>query len=98
MLLAPSLTLAEARSYLAALADRALTSDASAQYDRVLLQLDLLHGEAIPGASRVPACSRDVLFDVAYAAIEETAEHGIDLLSVELLLDMLETARSTDLP
>jgi hypothetical protein len=98
MLLAHALTLAEARSHLAALADRALTSDASAQYDRVLLHLDYLHGEAIPGASRVRACSRDLLFDVAYAAIEETAEHGVDLLSVELLLDMLETAWSADLP
>jgi hypothetical protein len=98
MLLAHALTRAEARSYLAVLADRALTFDASAQYERVLLDLDYLHGEAIPGASPVPACSRDLLFDVAHGAIEELAEHGTDLLSVELLLDMLETARSTDLP
>lgn len=98
MLLAHALTLAEARSYLAALADRALTFDASAQYDRVLLELDDLLGEALPGASRVPACSRDLVFDVAYGAIEELASHGVDLLSVELLLDMLETAGSADLP
>jgi hypothetical protein len=98
MLLAHAVTLAEARSYVAALADQALTFDASVEYERVLLQLDFLHGDFIPGISRVPTYSCDVLFDVAYAAIEELAEHGIDLLSVELLLDMLEVAWAKDLP
>lgn len=98
MLLAHAVTLAEARSYLAALADQALTFDASVEYERVLLQLDFLHADFTPGISRVPTYSRDVLFDVAYAAIDELAEHGIDLLSVELLLDMLEVAWAKDLP
>jgi hypothetical protein len=98
MLLAHARTLAEARSYLAALADQALTFDASVEYERVLLQLDYLHGDFIPGVSPIPAYGSDVLFDTAYAAIDELAEHGIDLLSVELLLDMLETAWSKDLP
>jgi hypothetical protein len=98
MLLAHALTLAEARSHVAALADVAQTFDASVQYERVLLQLDFLHGDYIPGISPVPAYTRDVLFHVAYAAIEELDEHGVDLLSVELLLDMLETAWSKDLP
>lgn len=98
MLLAHAVTLADARSYLAALADQALTFDASVEYERVLLQLDYLHGDFIPGISSVPGYSRDVLFDVAYAAIEELQSHGVDLLSVELLLDMLEAAWSKDLP
>lgn len=98
MLLAHAVTLAEARSYLAALADQALSFDASVEYERVLLQLDYLHGDLIPGITPAPAYTRDVLFDVAYAAIEELDEHGVDLLSVELLLDMLETAWSKDLP
>ena len=98
MLLAHAVTLAEARSYLAALANQALTFDASVEYERVLLQVDFLHGDFIPGITHVPAYSRDVLFDVACAAIEELAEHGIDLLSVELLLDMLEVAWAKDLP
>ena len=98
MLLSHAITLAEARSPLAALARRAYNDEASAEYERVLLQVDFLHGDFIPGISRVPAYSRDVLFDVAYAAIEELAEHGIDLLSVELLLDMLEVAWAKDLP
>lgn len=98
MLLAHAATLAEARSYLAALADQAPTFDASVEYERVLLQLDALHREPIPGISPVPACNRDVLFDVVYAAIEELESHGVDLLAVELLLDMLEAAWSQDLP
>lgn len=98
MLLAHAVILAEARSYLAALADQALTFEASVEYERVLLQLDFLHGDYTPGISPVRAYSRDVLFDVANAAIEELVEHGVDLLSVELLLDMLETAWSKDLP
>jgi hypothetical protein len=98
MLLAHAVTLAEVRSYLAALADQAQTFDASVEYERVLLQVDFIHGDFIPGITHIPAHSRDVLFDVAYAAIEELAEHGVDLLSVELLLDMLEVAWAKDLP
>jgi hypothetical protein len=99
MLLDHAVTLAEARSSLAALADQALTFDASVHYERVLLQLDALHGDLIPGIRPpLPTYSRDVLFDVAYAAIEELETHGVDLLAVELLLDMLEAAWSLDLP
>lgn len=98
MLLAHAINLAEARSYLAALADSAVSFDASVEYERVLLQLDYLHGEFIPGISGVPSYTRDVHYDVAYSAIEELATHGIDLLSVELLLDMLDVAWSKDLP
>ena len=54
MLLAHAATLAEARSYLAALADHALTFDASVEYERVLLQLDFLHGDDMPGARHSP--------------------------------------------
>ena len=98
MLLAHAVTLAEARSYVAALADQAQPFDASVGYERVLLQLDFIHGDYIPGITPVPANHRDLLFDVASDAIEELAEHGVELLEVELPLDMLETARAKDLP
>ena len=98
MLLAHAVSLAEARSYLVALADQALTFDATVEYERILLHLDVLHGDHVPGISPVPTCSRHVLFDVAHAAIAELDQHGVDLLCVELLLDMLHTARSKDLP
>jgi len=98
MLLAHAVTLAEARSYVAALADAALTTDASIEYDRVLLQIDFIHGDYIPGISPVPVTDRDVLFEVAESAIEDLVRHGIDSLTVELVLDMLWAARQLDAP
>lgn len=98
MLLAHAVTLAEARSYVAALADAALTTDASIEYDRVLLQIDFIHGDYIPGISPVLVTDRNVLFEVAESAIEDLARHGIDSLTVELVLDMLWAARELDAP
>lgn len=98
MLLAHAVTLAEARSYLAALADNAATIDASIEYDRVLLQIDFIHGDLIPAISPVAGTDRDVLFTVAESAIEDLATHGIDGLTVELVLDMLYAARKLDPP
>ena len=98
MLLAHAVTLGQARSYVAALADAAVTADASIEYDRVLLQIDVIHGDHMPGISPVPLTDRDVLFEVAESAIEELAGHGIDSLTVELVLDMLWAARELDAP
>ena len=98
MLLAHAVTLAEARSYVAALADHAQTTDASVEYERVLLQLDWIHGDYIPGISAVPTDVRDVLFDVAESTIEDLIDYGIDALQVELVLDMLWAAREKDTP
>ena len=98
MLLAHAITLAEARSYLAALADLARTFDAAVEYERVLLQLDWIHGDDIPGISPVLTGKRDTLYRVAEAAIEDLVDHGVDALQIELVLDMLEVARSKDLP
>lgn len=98
MLLAHAVTLAEARSYVAALADNAVTIDASIEYDRVLLQIDFIHGDYVPGISPVPVTERDALFSVAESAIENLVEYGIDGLTVELVLDMLYAARELDEP
>ncbi len=46
MLLPHAQTLAQARSYVAALADRALTLDASSAYERVLLDLESARDQA----------------------------------------------------
>lgn len=100
MLLAHAVTLAEARSYVAALADNAVTIDASIEYDRVLLQIDFIHGDLIPaiGPVPVPVTDRDTLFTVAESAIEDLVTHGIDGLTVELVLNMLYAARELDAP
>lgn len=98
MLLAHAITLAEARSYVAALADNAVTIDASIEYDRVLLQIDFIHDDDIPPISPVSITDRGALFAIAESAIEALVEHGIDGLTVELVLDMLYAARELDAP
>ena len=98
MLLAHAVTLAEARSYVAALADHARTFDASVEYEHVLLQLDSIHGGDVPPTTDVLTDRRDVLYTVAEAAIEELTQHGVDALQVELLLAMLDEARAKDAP
>jgi hypothetical protein len=98
MLLAHAVNLAEARSYVATLADHARTFDASVEYEHVLLQLDSIHGGDVPPTTDVLTDRRDVLYTVAEAAIEELVEHGVDALQVELLLAMLDEARSKDAP
>ncbi|CUR54284.1 hypothetical protein [Nocardioides sp.] len=98
MLLAHAVTLAEARSYVAVLADLAHTFDASVEYERVLLQLDWIHGDDGPALTTVLTVEREVIYSAAEDAIEELATHGVDALQIELVLDMLEAARAMDLP
>ena len=98
MLLSHAVTLAEARSYVAALADHARTFDASVEYEHVLLQLDSIHGGEVPLTTGVLTDRRDVLYTVAEAAIEELVDHGVDGLQVELVLARLEDARALDRP
>lgn len=98
MLLAHAVTLAEARSYVAALAGHAMTFEASAEYERTLLELDAIHGGEVPPATEVDLDERDVLYNVAEAAIEELVDHGVDALRVELILARLEDARDLDQP
>lgn len=99
MLLAHAVTLAQARSCVAALADLAGTFDASVEYERVLLQLDWIHGDDSPALDSTGLTDdRDVLFAVASSAIEGLVDYGDDGLQIELVLDMLEVARDKDLP
>jgi hypothetical protein len=65
MLLAHAVLRAEARSYLAALADHALTFDGSMEYERVLLELDELHGGVVPPTTVVPVAEPGVLVEIA---------------------------------
>ncbi len=98
MLLAHAETLAEARSYLAALADNACTFDASLEYDRVLLELDALHRDDTPALYPITLTDRGLLWGLAESAIEELVEYGVDALQIELLLASLEDAQDLDVP
>lgn len=98
MLLAHAVALAEARSYLAALADTARTVQGSIAYERVLLQLDLLHGDQSPAHEDLPhALAPDLLYRLAVKAIQELVRHGVHALQVELLLASLLDARTADI-
>lgn len=94
----PLVALTQARSYLAALADQAESVDASTGYQQALQQIDLMYGTHPPEIIPVPGYSRGLLFDLTTNAIEDLSSHGIGLLAVELLLDVLELAWLADVP
>ena len=97
MLLPHAHTLAQARTYLAALADEASNDDASSGYENVLIELDRIHRDESPDVYlETVTQDRDIQYDTAVAAIEGLKEHGVDPLSVELLLWRLEDAYTQD--
>lgn len=99
MLLAHALALAEARSYVAAMADQAATFDGSVEYEHALLYLDLIHGDSIPALDTHGLTDdRAILHVIAVSAVKELIDHGVDKLQIELLLDMLDVARDRDNP
>jgi hypothetical protein len=92
-----ALTLAQARSFVAALADGAVDTDASAAFERVLIELDWLHDDESPGPDTDGLSDdRDVLYRGATTTIESLVAFGVDALDLELLLVRLDAARALD--
>lgn len=98
MLLSHAVLLAEARSYVAALADAADGFDASLAYEQLLLQLDWLHDGIVPPITVVPAGDPNVLRESAARAITELAHHRIDPLDLAICREMLEGVWRLDHP
>ena len=99
MLLAHAITVAEARSYIAALADQARTVEASSAYERALIELDWIHGDDAPALYPVDSTDDpDILLSIAVSAVEQLADYGVDALHIELLLASLADARALDEP
>lgn len=97
MLLPHAFTLAQARSYLAALADQASTVDASSAYEHVLIELDRMHGDDCPSINSDGITEdRAILLAATTTALEELEQYGVDPLSVELVLAMLDDAYALD--
>jgi hypothetical protein len=96
MLLSHAVLFAEARSYLAALADTAPGFDTSLEYERVLLQLDHLHHGQVTPITVVPTGDRTVLYDVARTAITRLVDYGVDRYELAICLSMLATAWETE--
>ena len=94
-------TLAQARTCVAALADEASDDDASSAYEHVLIELDRLHCDQSPDVypeiyAGALTQDRTIQFDLATAAIEDLKQHGVDPLSLELVLWMLQDAYTQD--
>jgi hypothetical protein len=99
MLLAYAVTLAEARSHIAALADHAFTVEASSAFERALIELDWAHCDDVPALDTFGITDdRDILMAVAVSAVQQLFDYGLDALQKELLLAALEDARALDEP
>lgn len=85
-----------ARSCVAALADNARTFEGTIAFERTLLQLDLILGDATPALTTPPTDAQRSLFEQAEAAISDLANNGLDALQAALLRNMLHVARETD--
>jgi hypothetical protein len=97
MLLAHAITLTKARSYVAALADRASTPEASSAYEHALIELDWIHGDEVPGLDTLGLTTdRDILLLDATTAILQLATYGADALEIELILAALYDAHELD--
>ena len=99
MLLTHAATLAEARSYLAALADHARTVEASSAYERTLIELDWVHGDDTPALDTAGITDdRDIVMGLAVSAVQRLADYGVDALHIELVLASLTDAHALDEP
>jgi hypothetical protein len=99
MLLAHAATLADARAYLAALADHARTVEASSAYERALIELDGVHGDDTPALDTdgiTHDC--DIVMALAVSAVQQLADYGVDALHIELVLASLADAHALDEP
>lgn len=96
MTFAHALVLVEARSCLAALADTAVTFDASVSYERTLLMLDSVYGDDVPALESPLGVPVGLLLERVEAAVETLGDFGLDGLRVELLLTMVEDAHTLD--
>ena len=97
MLLPHAHTLAQARSYLAALADQASTTTPRRRTSTSSSSSTASTATSAPTSTSTPITEdRAILLDVATAAIEELEQHGVDPLTVELILGMLDDAYALD--
>ncbi len=96
MLLAHAIAIAEARSYIAALADTATTALGSVAYDRVLIYLDAAHGHQVPALTDVPLIEPATLYRLAQRSITSLGTYGLDPLHIELTLAYLVDSWTLD--
>ena len=96
MLLSHAVAIAEARSYIAALADTATTVLSSVAYDRALIYFDSVHGDHVPALTDVPISDPPTLYRLAQHAVTDLGTYGLDPLHIELTHAYLADAWSLD--
>ena len=96
MLLTHAIAIAEARSYLGALADRAGALRATVAYDDALLYFDAIHGDLVPALDRLPVIESALLHELTEKALCDLVPHGLDPLHLELLLAMIDDAHALE--
>lgn len=89
-----AIALAEARSYLAALADTSPVEQSIA-YEHLLLELDAMNGGRVPATFSI-AGSLLELNRRLEARLEDLGDLGGDTLSIELILTQLDEIRSAE--
>ena len=97
MLLPHATALAEARTRVVTLADQARTPDASSAFERILIELDRVHGDECPAVSDIEHVE-DRANQIARltSGLEHLEQYGVDPLSLELLIALLEDAYALD--
>src|SRR5699024_7444165 len=85
------IALGEARSCLAALADDAPTDGESAHFDRLLIELDGITGDAGPACSPMAETPAGLLSRLELAT-DRLIEYGVDRLSLELIVAAVTTS------
>ena len=96
MLLAQAVAIAEARTYIAALADTATTVLSSVAYDRALIYLDSVHGDQVPALTGIPLDHPATLYQLAQQSVTELGTYGLDPVHIELTLAYLLDAWALD--
>ena len=80
MLLAHAVTLVEARSHIAALADHAHTVEASSAFERALIELDWAHGDDVPALDTFGITDDPDILTRAMRAAEACPERDITVV------------------
>lgn len=96
MLLAHAVAIAEARTYIAALADTATTVLSSVAYDRALIYLDSVHGDQAPALTGIPFGQPATLYQLAQQSVTDLGTYGLDPVHIELTLAYLSDAWAHD--
>lgn len=96
MLLAHAIAIAEARSYIATLADTATTVLGSIAYDRALIYFDAAHDDHVPALTDIPLSEPATLYRLAQQSITDLGPYGLDPLHIELAVAYLIDAWTLD--